>query len=267
MSDPNENANNSNTNTPNKNPDASNPNANNPNANNPEGENLETISEVRQETQESSSQAGEQGQQAAKPGANPERPKKHSKKKEKRPKAPILHKDYKEYLDDQVRLYYRMVRFALNVAKGHKRQARFFIHPRVDLDLEHLRYLRAGVKLVVDLDGVLRLINIHDAHTMPEPVKFALLLNSSELTHLLAAGRPDDFLHKGSYERNLKTLKSRLDAYSEDLDRDAKENFEQAYPFTVALLNATALGISYNEEMYTWVMRQALRNAKVKVTL
>jgi hypothetical protein len=183
------------------------------------------------------------------------------------PKPPVIHEDYQEYLDEQARLYYRIVRFALNVAKGHKRQARFFIHPRADLDLEHLRYLRAGVQLAVDIEGVLKLINIHDAHTMPEPLKFALLLNSSKLTYLLAAGRPDNFLHRGSYERNLKTLKGRLDVYSEDLDRDAKENFEQAYPFTLALLNATALGISYNEEMYTWVMRQALRNAKVKVTL
>ena len=244
---------------------ANNPNTSDSNTNSPEGENLETTSEISQEVQESSSQESEQVQ--GKPEANSKRPKKPRRKQEKRPKAPVLHADYKEYLDEQARLYYRMVRFALNVAKGHKRQARFFIHPRVDLDLEHLRYLRAGVKLAVDLDSVLKLINIHDAHTLPEPLKFALLLNSSDLTHLLAAGRPDDFLHRGSYERNLKTLTSRLDVYSEDLDRDAKENFEQAYPFTVALLNATALGIPYNEEMYTWAMRQALRNAKVKVIL
>jgi hypothetical protein len=161
--------------------------------------------------------------------------------------------------------YNELDALAKRLADEQSKVARTIPNVVVDAKLEYLRFLKAGVDLALDLDALLETIHMKRLHELPELLKFALLLVSTQRTHLLTATKSEAFLVNGDYAVNQKVLEEILFAYEDSNAGEVERTFEEDYLLTLAVVNATGLALPYNEELYTWVMKQAMKDANLSV--
>lgn len=189
-------------------------------------------------------------------------------KRKKQPKQELaVPAEQQAYAGAHYRLYVELDALAKRLADEMSKVARTIPNVVIDTKLEHLRFLRAGTALAVDVDVLLESIQMKRLHELPELLKFALLLVSTRRTHLLTATKPEAFLINGDYAANQKVLDDLLGAYEDSNAGKIERTFEEDYLLTLAVVNATGLCVPYNEELYAWVMKRAMKEANLSVRL